>query len=151
MEDMDDIGDKSVTFNIFYENKLCKTYTFHLNDKIIDIKNKICIDLFENKFNYISLENISPRIYKDFGKLFFDKGIMPDTNNNFKLDQFTIKNRTFDFNVYPKNIVIEEKKVEEKKARVMPTYTEPYLKETKKNIASKNVFVFNDNDFPSLS
>jgi len=147
---MEEIVDKSVTFNIFYENNLCKTYTFYLHEKIIDIKNKILKDLFEEKFNYISLENISPRIYKDFGKLFFDKGIMPDTNNNFKLDQFTIENRTFDFNVYPKNIVIQEKKEEEKRVRTKPMYTEPYVKETKKNIVDKNIFVFKDDDFPSL-
>jgi hypothetical protein len=147
---MGDVVDKSVTFNIFYENNLCKTYTFYLHEKIIDIKNKIRFDLFEEKFNYISLENISPRIYKDFGKLFFDKGIMPDTNNNFKLDQFTIENRTFDFNVYPKNIVIQEKKEEEKRVRTKPMYNEPYVKETKKNIVDKNIFVFKDDDFPSL-
>lgn len=154
---------KSVVFNIFYENKLYKTYNLNLNEKIIDIKNKILKDLFENKFNYISLENITERIYKDFGKLFFDKGIMPDTNNNYRLENFTIEDRTFNFNIHPKNITIEKSieksKIEDKKiinkTNIHPqvqqkkSYNSVYSRNDKKTITTHN-FVFNDNDFPTL-
>ena len=48
-------------------------YIFNLNDKIIDIKNRILKDSFNNKFNTLDMENITEKVYKDFGKLFLFK------------------------------------------------------------------------------
>ena len=85
---------------------LLKDYNFDLKIKIIDIKNIILKELFNNEYNSLDLENINDRVYKDFGKLFFDKGLLPITIDNYKLGDFTNGDRIFEFIVYPKNIDI---------------------------------------------
>ena len=135
---------KTVSFKIFTLNDLNEnieneTFNFNLNEKIIDIKNKILKNIYDNKFNYLDLENITEKIYKDYGKLFFDKGLLPSTIDNYKLSEFTVSNRIFSFVVYPKNIEI-------KKPEIKKSFITKYSQE---NIG-KNGFVFNEDDFPPL-
>lgn len=91
-------------------NLFFKEYNLSLNLKIIDIKNLIIQNLIDNKLfdnnksNYIDLENITNKIYKDFGKLYFDKGILPMTYDNYILSDFTSDNRIFEFIIIPTNI-----------------------------------------------
>lgn len=140
-------GNKTVSFKIFTINDLnnpieqieSKTFIFNLNEKIIDIKNKILNDIFENKFNYLDLENITEKVYKDYGKLFFEKGVLPTTIDNYKLAEFTISDRIFSFVVYPKNIEI-------KKPEIKKSFITKYSQE---NIG-KGGFIFNEDDFPPL-
>ena len=91
----------SVEFKIYKKenetNTYLKTYVFELNKKIIDIKNTILNDFFKGQYNYIELSNITERVYKDYGLLFFDKGLIPPINDNYTLEKFTIPNRTFSF------------------------------------------------------
>ena len=89
-----------------------KDYTFSLNDKIIDIKNIILKNTFHNQFNSIELENITERVYKDFGKLFFDKGMIPQIFDKYKLSDLSNGDRTFSFIAHPKNITESIKKIE---------------------------------------
>lgn len=118
-------------------------YTFNLDDKIIDIKNMILKKTFDNKFNSLDLENITDRIYKDFGKLSFEKGLLSNNMDNYKLSQFTSENRTFSFIVTPKNITIVKKKPVESN----------FLKKIIKEDMKKNnhaTFIY-DEDFPPLA
>ena len=91
----------SVEFKIYKKenetNTYLKTYVFELNKKIIDIKNTILNDFFKGQYNYVELTNITERVYKDYGLLFFDKGLIPPINDNYTLEKFTIPNRTFSF------------------------------------------------------
>jgi hypothetical protein len=116
-----------------------KTFIFNLNEKIADIKNKILDNIFDNKFNYLDLENITERVYKDYGKLFFEKGVLPTTIDNYKLSEFTLSDRIFSFVVYPRNIEI-------KKPIIKKTFITKYSEE---NIG-KGGFIFNEDDFPPL-
>lgn len=125
---------------VFIKDYLCK-----LNEKIIDIKNKILEEMF-NTYNYLDFENISERVYKDYGKLFFDIGLLPSTIDNYRLSEFTIDNRIFEFIVYPKNI---ENKYNNKRAQNSSFLQSLILEERKKN-KKPNEFQFFDNEFPPL-
>ena len=114
----------SINIVINFANIKEKAFIFQKTEKIIDIKKKI-LDYYnknnennENneKYNYIELENITTKIYKDYGKLFFDKGILPSSNDNYKLENFTIvdDNRIYTFNAVLKNIEQQNKELEKK-------------------------------------
>ena len=138
----------SINISIFLlenSNKsLFKEYIFKLDKKIIDLKNTILEDLKKsdknmNDNNYIDLDNITNKVYKDFGKLFFSNGILPFTFDNYKLSEFTIDNRTFHFIAIPK-----------KNDNIMQnTKQSGVLKKAIKEQFSNN-FVFDNDDFPPL-
>ena len=171
-------------------------YICSMTEKIIDIKNKILKDIFQRlpvglfpdaepldlmqadgacerlptQFNYLDFENISERVYKDYGKLFFEKGLLPRTIDNYSLQDFTIEGRDFSFLCIP-TIFCEKPKLTRnnyinndlcKTARIESTYgslsqapsacsksTRNHKKEyyQQKKI---NSFVFNEDDFPPL-
>jgi hypothetical protein len=138
----------TIKINIYEENEnnFFKQYTFLLENKIIDVKNKILVDLFDNKFNYLDIKNISEREYKDFGKLSFNIGLLPNTIDNYKLSEFTIENRTFSFLVIPKQIDI---KVNKKVNQLTNSVLNKIIKENS-NVENKNEFILNNDDFPKL-
>jgi len=132
------------------EKKLFKEYVFELDKKIIDVKNIILEDLKlnntatntnTNEFNYVDLENITDKVYKDFGKLVFNKGILPLTVDNYKLSEFTVGNRTFHFLAIPKinNNNLQNRKISGVLKKV--------IKEQEK---LENLFVYDEDDFPPL-
>jgi hypothetical protein len=128
-------------------------YTFNLNEKIIDIKNKILINTFKNEFNYIDFENITERVYKDYGKLFFDNGLLPVTIDNYKLSEFTNENRTFLFIAIPKNIEVVSKIIKNNKSPILKKYNQQKNQNSEKyndKKENKNNFIFNIDDFPPL-
>ncbi len=126
------MDNNSVTFKIYVKNNgttciekcdeknenICiREYNFLLTDKIVDIKKRILEELFTGDYNDIILDNITERVYRDFGKLHFEKGIQPPTINNYTLNQMTNPGRTFSFMVTPRKIVlpdIVDKKTEKK-------------------------------------
>ena len=137
----------TVVFNIYKINTenqkvLDNSYSFNLNEKIIDIKNKILKNTFKNEYNYLDLENITSRTYKDYGKLFFDIGVLPSTIDNYKLVEFTNEGREFLFIGLPKNILIE------KKVNNDIGVIKRIIKEDRKK--SSNEFVYYDDEFPPL-
>ena len=140
----------SVIFKIFKiennERKFVKDYYFDINMKIVDIKNNILSDCYNNDYNSLDLENITVKVYKDFGKLFFEKGLLPISIDNYKLSDFTIENRTFEFVVYGKNV---QKKEIEKKKNNINLLQKNINKEYKNNKISKE-FVIIEEDFPAL-
>ena len=106
----------NVIFKIYKEgdvSSLEKEYVFNLDITIIEIKKKILNDIYQDKFNYLDLENITERVYKDFGKLFFDLGLIPPIFDKYKLSAITNGDRVFSFIVKPKNVEVIVKKKEE--------------------------------------
>lgn len=132
------------------EHIFFKEYLIHLDEKIINIKNMILNDLNESdssNFNKLEMNNITERIYKDFGKLFFDKGTVSDTIDNYKLLQLTNGNRTFSFTINGKNIInnVVQKKNDE------PYVLKRIIKEDRERRQKENKdFCYDVDDFPPL-
>lgn len=152
----------TVHFKIFTKNNDLQNllenevYTFNLNEKVIDVKNKILKNIFKNEFNYIDFENITERVYKDYGKLFFDKGLLPATIDNYKLSEFTNENRTFLFIAIPKNIQVVSKIIKNTETPILKKYNQQNNRNNQNNQKyndkkeNKNEFIFNIDDFPPL-
>jgi len=132
-----------VTFKIYINDEIEKEYLFNIDNKIIDIKNKILSEIFNNSHNYLEMENITEKIYKDYGKLFFDKGILPRSVDNYILSQFTNENRIFSFKVTPLNLNII-------KSNKDGFFLKKIIRENNANNIKNGEFIFNDDDFPSL-
>ena len=134
---------KIYTLNDNNETVEDKEYVFNLTDKIIDIKNKILKDTFKNSYNHLEMTNITEKVYKDYGKLFFDKGLLPITINNYKLSEFTNDCRTFSFLVKGSNVEIKKNVSQDN------SFIKKIIKEDRKN--NNHEFKLYDDDFPPLS
>jgi hypothetical protein len=145
----------NVVFKIYINNGnnehvFDKDYTFNLNDKIIDIKNKILKDSFKNNYNYLEMDNITDKVYKDYGKLFFDKGLLPITINNYKLCEFTNSNRVFSFLVKASNLNIKEEELDQKIKKIKYKNDSFIKKMIKENNKNNGGYVYDEDDFPPL-
>lgn len=157
----------SININIIFksnDNNNEILFTFPKTDKIKNIKTKI-LEYYNNiyninnieQYNYIDLENITTKIHKDYGKLFFDKGILPSSNDNYKLEDFSIidNSRIYTFIAILKKI---EKKLEkeseqnnyEKKNYQKKNYEQKNYEKKNYNILKKDEFIFKEEDFPPL-
>lgn len=147
----DKINTNAVLFKIYKlnnkkEQEFFKDYYFALNENISDIKRTIALELSDGKNTYVSLENITERIYKDFGKLFFERGVIPMTVDNCKLEQFTNAGREFSFiaeisNNEPKKII---------KNNVNNSTIKKLIEEDRKSKNPDSGYVFYEDDFPPL-
>jgi hypothetical protein len=142
----------NITFKIYNQNNennktkiLLKEYIFDLKFKIIDIKNIILEELFNNEYNSLDFENINERVYKDFGKLFFDKGLLPSTIDNYKLSDFTNGDRIFEFIAYPKNIDVIKKNI------IKQESNSGVLKKIIMEERGSKEFIMYDDEFPPLT
>jgi hypothetical protein len=138
--------ENTVIFKIYILNENNEStedreYIFKLTDRIIDIKNKILKDSFKNEYNNLEMTNITEKVYKDYGKLFFDKGLLPSTINNYKLLEFTNEGRTFSFVVKGTNIKIE---------KIIKKECDFIKKIIKEDRGKSNDFMIYDDDFPPL-
>jgi len=151
----------SVEFKIYKKenetNTYLKTYVFELNKKIIDIKNIIINDFFKGQYNYVELTNITDRVYKDYGLLFFDKGLIPSINDNYILEKFTIPNRTFSFVVEALNKEIKSNSNKRKLTidtdNINNNYSNKYsnrYNDKNNTTNSNNDFFIKEEDFPPL-
>ena len=127
-----------MSIKIYIKNSLNneqKLFNFTLTEKIIDIKKKILNEINNGNYDYIDLENITEKIYKDYGKLFFDKGTLPLTIDNYKLGDFTIMDETriYTFVAYPKKI--DPKQIQNKVLQNNPNH----INNTNKN---SNIYQF---------
>lgn len=99
----------SVLFIIYLNKKddakdaTSKKYIFDLSLTILDIKKKIIADLPKEGYNYIDLEYVSERVYKEIGKYSFENGILPRTMDILKLEQFTNGAKTYHFCIHYDN------------------------------------------------
>lgn len=137
----------SIKINIYIlkknEEALVETINQDLNVKIIDFKNQLLSKYFPEN-NYLEINNITERVYKDYGMLFFDKGILPETNDNYLLSKFTIPNRTFSF-------LISSKKVEKKISnQVQNKQYVSFNKYKPKDPNEPEPFILKEEDFPPL-
>lgn len=100
-------------------------FNFDVNTLIIDIRDemmwKIYRDEKEHNEYYLEIENITPKIYKDFGKLFFNSGLLPKTIDNFPLSKFVAEERTYEFLVYRKR----KSEIQDYNHNVIPSYMKP--------------------------
>lgn len=137
----------SIKINIYIRKKneeaLIETIDQSLNIKMIDFKDLLLKKYFPEN-NDLEIDNISDRVYKDYGMLFFDKGILPNTNDNYLLSKFTIPNRTFSFLINGKNV---EKKNNNK------AHNKQFVNFNKYKPRDPNEpepFIFKEEDFPPL-
>ena len=137
----------SIKINIYILKKneeiLAETINQDLNVKIIDFKNQLLSKYFPEN-NYLEINNITERVYKDYGMLFFDKGILPEINDNYLLNKFTIPDRTFSFLIHGKNV---EKKINN---QVQNKKFMSFNKYKQKDPNEPEPFVFKEEDFPPL-
>lgn len=81
-------------------------FEFPFEMRVYDIRSEIMWRLFvgdrqiQNEKYYLEMVNITPKIYKDFGKQFFDMGHLPKSIDNAPLSKFSSFERTFEFIVY---------------------------------------------------
>ena len=149
-----------------------RSYT--MNTKILDIKNDIVADFFDKSKDYLDLVNISPRVFKDFGKVHMSLGNVPRTFDYYTLMDISNPDRTFEFLVK----VVPKDTVEHIQDRMDQKFVSPEISnnhsydnysgnrdnnrrpyqgrvinnsyyQNEKNNKPKE-FVMNDNDFPSL-
>ena len=139
----------SIQINIHIKNnneiQLKNTLTIDLSQSILELKNIILKDYFNNTHNYLNLTNITERVYKDYGLLFFDKGRIPDSLDNYLLNKMTIQNRTFDFLVEPVNKEIKLPKINQP-SKI--NFFKKYNQEDKNEINKE--FEYVEEDFPPL-
>ena len=137
----------SITTKIYIKknNEECLVETFEqdLNVKITDFKNQLLKKYFPEN-NYLQLTNINERVYKDYGLLFFELGLLPSTNDNYLLNKFTTPNRTFSFLIQGIN---EEKKVFKQPTRI--NFNNKYSNQ-KNEVPQQVGYVYKEEDFPSL-
>lgn len=137
----------SITTKIYIKknNEECLVETFeqNLNVKITDFKNQLLKKYFPEN-NYLQLTNINERVYKDYGLLFFELGLLPSTNDNYLLSKFTTPNRTFSFLIQGIN---EEKKVFKQPTRI--NFNNKYSNQ-KNEVPQQVGYVYKEEDFPSL-
>ena len=122
--------------------------TISLEKTIYDLKKEILSIMNWTEFNDVEINNISERVYKDYGMLFFDKGFLPKNIDNFKLGRFTIENRCFSFLI--KGIYV-------KKDNSMPKIAPKNLFSKYKtnyedvNNTTQSSFNYDEEEFPPLS
>ncbi len=150
----------SITIHIYKQNEnnnenenehiLLETIEQNLSIKIIDFKNNLLKKYFPEN-NYLEIYNNTEKIYKDYGLLFFDKGLLPDTNDNYLLNKFTIPIRTFTFII--KGINVEKKKQTPVIEKLNLNLHKKYRSYENEGYEPKKEegYVYNEEDFPSLS
>ena len=127
------------------KESLIETISQRLDIKMVDFKNELLKKYFPEN-NYLEINNVTERVYKDYGMLFFDKGILPDTNDNYLLNKFTIPDRTFSFLINGKTI---EKKIKQTQ-NFKPRTNLNFNKYKDKDPNEVEPFVLNEEDFPPL-
>ena len=126
-----------------------KEITISLENTINELKNEILNTLNWNEFNDVEINNITERIYKDYGMMFFDKGFLQKNIDNFKLNKFTIKNRTFSFLVYG----VKKEKINSLPIIMPRNLFNKYKNEQQEyniNNTNQSSFKYNEEEFPPL-
>lgn len=136
----------SIKINLYIQknnkNSFIETIEQNLNVKIIDLKKNLLNKYFPEN-NQLTLTNITDRVYKDYGLLFFNLGLLPITNDNYYLNKFTIPDRTFSF-------LMEGTTIEIKQNNHLPKILN-FNKYKEKDLNNqKQEFVLDNNDFPPL-
>ena len=126
-----------------------KEITISLENTINELKNEILNTLNWNEFNDVEINNITERVYKDYGMMFFDKGFLQKNIDNFKLNKFTIENRTFSFLVYG----VKKEKNKSLPIIIPKNLFNKYKNEQQEyniNNTNQSSFKYNEEEFPPL-
>ncbi len=141
------------------EETFVPTTEISITDQIFELREKLLKEFFPPEYEeldtyYLKIKNISPRIYKDFGKQFFDLNYIPFTYDNYPISKFTNGGRIFkfeieliyrkDYEIPPKKYIEKPKKTVEKKEEKKETKTEEIKviekkEETKINIEDEKL------------
>ena len=131
---------------------LKKELNIELNKTIYDLKQEILTTLFNHSHNDVEISNISDRVYKDYGLLFFDHGKLPGNIDYIKLEKFTIENRTFSFLVEPVNKTHVHVTPKVAPKNLFSKYrTIDKNKEHEESNTDNGRFIYVEEDFPSLT
>ncbi len=157
------------------ENKLFTIKSYTMLYRIIDIKKEIIQDFFDKKKDYLDIVNISPRVFKDFGKVHMSLGDVPRTFDFYSLSDISNPDRTFEFLVVPVSLdTVEHIQEHSNEKFVVPEpaynnyhsydnysgnrdnrrpvgriYTNSRYKQEEQQ-QQKKEYSYNDSDFPSL-
>lgn len=81
--------------------------SFDLSMRVIDMRDEMMWKMYNSTEEreshdqyYLEIENISSNLVKEFGKLFFNKGLLPKTMDNYPLSRITSAGSSFIFAVY---------------------------------------------------
>jgi hypothetical protein len=141
--------------NVNDQQVYLKSYNYPLHKTLLELKKEILQDFFNNQYNYIQLMNITPKIYKDYGLMFFDKGLIPTINDNYTFDKFTLPDRTFQFLVEPTDLASHTKIRKREVSNIgmkKGVYKHPRNEMENNQYAPRppQVYEFNEDDFPPL-
>lgn len=102
-----------VSFEVYLKEKneiqhhTMERMSFDLSMRVIDMRDEMMWKMYnsteeraEHDQYYLEIENISPNLVKEFGKLFFNKGLLPKTLDNYPLTRITSGGTHFIFAVY---------------------------------------------------
>ena len=114
-------------------------FHFDVDTLIIDVRDEIMWKIYrdekEHEQYYLEIENITEKLYKDFGKLFFNKGLLPKTIDNFPLSKFVAEERTYQFLVYRK----KKSELDDYNPNVIPSYMIPKTEEELREVRYKKL------------
>lgn len=108
------MNSKQVLFEVYLKEKdseiqydTLEKMSFDLSMRVIDMRDEMMWKMYnsteeraEHDQYYLEIENISPTLVKEFGKLFFNKGLLPKTLDNYPLTRITNNGAKFIFTVY---------------------------------------------------
>ena len=134
---------------VIYVDEVEKSYVFDISDKIIDMKNRVLKENPKDGFNYIDLEYVSPNINKNYGKLYFDRGNVLRTMDEYRLASFTDGGNTYHFKVHYDTISQEEMNTQRPK-KLNLGFLNRNDGRQEKRVKKEEGFVFNIDEFPPL-
>jgi hypothetical protein len=148
---------QNITIIIYYNNikdeSQSKSYIYDINTKIIDIKKQVFEDYPKDGYNYIDINYVSERIYKEIGKYSFNHGIFPRTMDNTKLSNYTNGNKTYHFFIHYDNYnIINETNDNKRKINLSFIKREEDEDGSNNDIPKNNLFDKDtyDTNFPPL-
>jgi hypothetical protein len=121
-----------------------KRFEFPLTMRVIDIRDEImwkmydgCEEREQQDLYYLEMENHTPKLYKEFGKLFFNFGLIPKTQDNYPLSRITSDGKTYIFEVYK---VLKSQLSDYVPVKKMYEMTEEEKQEFNNKAVSKNTY-----------
>jgi uncharacterized protein YqfB (UPF0267 family) len=151
------------TFEIIINIKLDEIeqkYAFPSNATFRHIKRQIVNDIFTNSekysnFKYMEFNNVTPKIYRNFGKICLANGPISGVFDNRFLYEFFNENQEVNFDVIPieedpnsfESLTLKSGKRE----KITSNKLSNIIDNPEKAKVRVKEFIFNDNDFPPLS
>ncbi len=127
-----------------------KRFEFPLTMRVIDVRDEImwkmyngCEEREQQDLYYLEIENHSPKLFKEFGKLFFNFGLIPKTQDNYPLTRITSNGKSYIFEVYK---VLKSELDDYVPVKKMYEMSEEEKREFNGKAVSKNTYVMKSGD-----